>query len=48
MNTKVKKESKPKPDEGSVPGQNVNFNFDLWAAQVRQQMIAALNRRGAV
>jgi hypothetical protein len=46
MNTGTGKKTKVKVLETSVESQN-NFDFDTWAVQVRQQMIAALNRRGA-
>jgi hypothetical protein len=48
MNTGTGKTSKGKALETSAQSQNDNFDFDAWAVQVRQQMIAALNRRGAV
>jgi hypothetical protein len=31
-----------------VPSEQFNFNFDLWAKAVRQQMLEALETRSAV
>ena len=41
-NTKVKKNAQNKLHKTSVSSQNDNFDFDLWAAQVRRQLLIAL------
>ena len=43
-NTKVKMNTQDKLPETSVSSKNDNFEFDLWAAQVRRQLLAALKR----
>jgi len=46
METKTKKKS-PTPSDEAVADSNVqNIGFDSWAAQVRQQMLASLRKRG--
>ncbi|MGA7934940.1 MAG: hypothetical protein WCA35_15445 [Kovacikia sp.] len=47
MNTRTGNKTNVKPTEAPINGQISGFDFDSWAIQVRQQMIAALNRRGA-
>lgn len=44
MKSDVKKESNKAPE--SATGHNPEFNFDLWAKQVRPQLLAALQKRG--
>jgi hypothetical protein len=41
-NTKVKMNTQNNLPETSVSSKNDNFEFDLWAAQVRRQLLAAL------
>lgn len=42
--------SQPNPQSAVVPSAStaMDFDFDLWAVQVKRQMIASLRRRGAV
>lgn len=43
-NTKVKMNTQNKLPETSISSKNDSFDFDLWAAQVRSQLLAALKR----
>ena len=43
------KSADPQLDQAPIPSDNtseLNFNFDLWAKAVKQQMIASLRKRG--
>ncbi|MBD2119837.1 MULTISPECIES: hypothetical protein [Trichocoleus] len=45
METKTKKPQTP-PDEAVVDRNVEKIGFESWAAQVRQQMLASLRKRG--
>ena len=47
MGTKTKREQHSQPMDVSENAQNQGLDFDAWAAQVRQQMLASLRKRGA-
>ena len=44
-NTKVKNDLQNKLAEASASSKDDGFNFDLWAGQVRRQLLAAINKR---
>jgi hypothetical protein len=46
MNTINAKEELSKAVEPAMPPTSQNFDFDKWATQVRQQMLASLQKRG--
>lgn len=45
MNAEVGRKLQDKSVEGSGRGSNGSFNFELWAADVRPKLIAALQKR---
>jgi hypothetical protein len=45
MNAEVGRKLQDKSIEGSGRGSNGSFNFELWAADVRPKLIAALQKR---
>jgi hypothetical protein len=47
MDTKTKREQPSQPTDVLENSQSQVLNFDAWAAQVRQQMLASLRKRGA-
>lgn len=47
METKTKKKLQTSPDEATTNSTPQNIDFESWAAQVRQQMLASLRKRGA-
>lgn len=47
MGTKTKTEQQSQPTDVSENAQKQGLDFDAWAAQVRQQMLASLRKRGA-
>lgn len=47
MDTKTKRDQQSQPTDVSENAQSQELNFDAWAAQVRQQMLASLRKRGA-
>lgn len=47
MSTQVKKNLKDELVEESLSNNNDSFNFDVWAAEVRPQLYAALQKRAA-
>lgn len=46
MKTQNHTQPQNQADQTLANTKNANFNFDLWAIQVRQQMLESLNRRG--
>jgi hypothetical protein len=46
MKTQLTGELQAETNQNTTINVDTNFNFDQWAVQVRQQMIAALRRRG--
>jgi hypothetical protein len=46
METKTKKKPQTPPNEAVEPSTIKNIDFESWAAQVRQQMLASLRKRG--
>lgn len=45
MNTQAERQSQNKSVK-TVPNHNADVDFETWAAAVKQQMIAALRKRG--
>ena len=45
MDTKTGNRQQGKPVEGSIIAGTEAFNFDLWASEVKRQMIASLQKR---
>lgn len=46
METQTKKKPQTPPDEADTNSTVQNIDFESWAAQVRQQMLASLRKRG--
>ncbi len=46
-NTKVKNDLQNKLAEASASSKNDSFDFDLWAGEVRRQLLAVINKRRA-
>ena len=47
MDTKTKQEQPSQPTSATGKTNVQEFDFDAWATQVRQQMLASLRKRGA-
>ena len=45
MSTKAEKRQKNKSIAVSASGGNDSFNFELWALEVRRQMLASLQKK---
>jgi hypothetical protein len=45
MNLQLQNQQKDKPVEGLFSLNSDRFNFDLWASEVRRQMLASLQKR---
>jgi hypothetical protein len=47
MNTELSNQKRDQPFEALVSSNSGNFNFELWAREVRRQMVASLHKRAA-
>lgn len=47
MDTKTGNRQQGKPAEGSIIAGTEAFNFELWASEVKRQMIASLQKRAS-
>ncbi len=45
MNTELSNQQREQPFEALVSSNSGNFNFELWAREVRRQMVASLEKR---
>jgi hypothetical protein len=45
MNLQLQNQRKDKPVEAFLSVNSDRFNFDLWASEVRRQMLASLQKR---
>jgi hypothetical protein len=45
MNTELSNQQRDQPFEALVSSNSGNFNFELWAREVRRQMVATLQKK---